>query len=95
MSDTANAQSLLSRASAVALLRRIESGVPDSELAPVVRELMTHDDEQAFAIMRGSGNEMSVSLQLLTLLEARKLISEEEVFEAEDARVLARRRGAA
>jgi|GEM_PF-2818550 hypothetical protein len=86
MSDPTRAHPLMSREGAVALLERIANGVPDSELAPLVRGLATHDDEQALAIMRGSGNEMSVSLQLVSLLAERDLITLDEGLVATRAR---------
>ena len=51
-------------------------------------------DEQAAAIMRGSGNEMSLRVHLGALLSEAGLVTEDEVFQALDAR-RARARGAA
>lgn len=75
------------RDEALDILRLVAADAPVATLAPYLRSLMTHDHEQAFAIMRGSGNAMSASLQLLTLLEDRGLITMEEVFAAEEARL--------
>ncbi|MGN7126807.1 hypothetical protein [Methylorubrum thiocyanatum] len=70
------------RADALVLLEAIREGVPDTEFAPFVRAMTSHDDEQTFAIMRGSGNEMSLPTQLASLLEGAGLITMEEAIEA-------------
>ncbi|MET0529912.1 MAG: hypothetical protein ABW003_16530 [Microvirga sp.] len=95
MSDPIATSSISTRADALALLERVKAGMPESEIGPYVRDLMTHDFEQTFAVMRGSGNEMSLSLQLLTLLANKELITEDEVYAAEDARIIAGKRAAA
>lgn len=74
------------REEAVTLLEAIASGVDEAELAPYLMALMTYEAEQVAAIMRGSGNEMSVRVQLGALLTEAGLVTQEEVFAALDAR---------
>lgn len=74
------------REEAVALLQAIATGADEATLAPVVAAMMTAEDEQALAIMRGSGNEMSVRVTLGAMLTEAGLVTEAEVFEALDAR---------
>ncbi|TFZ55365.1 hypothetical protein E4V01_22600 [Methylorubrum sp. Q1] len=81
------------REEAVTLLDAIAAGIDERELAPFVSALTTAEDEQAVAIMRGSGNETSLRVQLGALLTEAGLVSEDEVFQAFDAR-RARARGA-
>ena len=74
------------REDAVTLLEAIAAGVDERELAPFVAAMMTADDEQAVAIMRGSGNAMSVRVQLGAMLAEAGLVTQDEVFGALDAR---------
>ncbi|WP_066922491.1 hypothetical protein [Methylobacterium sp. CCH5-D2] len=74
------------REEALTLLEAIASGVDERELAPFVAALTTVEDEQALAIMRGSGNEMSVRVQLGAMLADAELVTNAEVFAALDAR---------
>ena len=74
------------RAQALALLAAIGAGVEEAELARFVRAMVDHDHAQVFAIMRGSGNEMSLRLQLGTLLAEAGLVDNDEVFAAMNAR---------
>lgn len=73
---------IATREEALGLLEAIGSGRPDRELVPIVKAMTTHDDEQTFAIMRGSGNEMSLPAQLASLLEATGLVTMDEAFDA-------------
>lgn len=50
----------------------------DAEIAPHVRDLMTHKAEQTFAIMQGSGNEMGLYGQFIGLLGMHGFISRQE-----------------
>lgn len=79
--DTATAV-IATREEALGVLEAIGAGRPESELIPFVRAMTSHDDEQTFAVMRGSGNEMSVPTQLASLLEATGLVSMDEAFAA-------------
>ncbi|MDP4025764.1 hypothetical protein Q8W71_24335 [Methylobacterium sp. NEAU 140] len=74
------------REEAVILLEAIASGVDERELAPFVAAMTTYEAEQAAAIMRGSGNEMALRVQLGALLAEAELVSNDEVFAALDAR---------
>lgn len=74
------------REEAAALLQAIATGADEATLAPFVAAMMTSEDEQALAIMRGSGNEMSVRVQLCAMLAEAGLVTEAEVFKALDAR---------
>ena len=79
------------REDALTLLEAVASGVDQRAFAPFVRAL-TPEVEQAVAIMRGSGNEMSSPVHLGALLAAAGLVTNDEVFQALDAR-RARARG--
>lgn len=74
------------REEAVTLLEAIASGVDEAELAPFVVAMMTAEDEQALAIMRGSGNEVPVRVTLGAMLTDAGLVTQDEVFAALDAR---------
>ncbi|MEN3238779.1 hypothetical protein PUR29_35665 [Methylobacterium ajmalii] len=74
------------REEAVTLLEAIASGVDEAELAPFLMAMMTYEDEQAAAIMRGSGNEVSVRVHLGAMLTDAGLVTQDEVFAALDAR---------
>ena len=74
------------REDALTLLEAVASGVDEREFAPFVTALTSPEDEQAVAIMRGSGNEMSMRVQLGALLSGAGLVTNEEVFQALDAR---------
>ncbi|MEE8630412.1 MULTISPECIES: hypothetical protein [Methylobacterium] len=80
------------REDALTLLEAVASGVDQRAFAPFVRALTTPEVEQAVAIMRGSGNEMSPPVHLGALLAAAGLVTNDEVFQALDAR-RARARG--
>ena len=80
------------RAQAQALLAAIGAGVASAELARFVRAMTEYDHAQTFAIMRGSGNEMDLCGQIGVLRADAGLVSDEEVFAAQDER---RARGAA
>lgn len=83
---------VIQREDAVTLLQAIAAGVDERELSPFVTALTTAEDEQAVAIMRGSGNEMPLRVQLGALLAEAGLVTGDEAFQALDAR---RTRGAA
>ena len=74
------------REEALILLQAIAEGVDERELAPFVSALTSPENEQALAIMRGSGNEMSVRVALGAMLAEAGLITEAEYFAAFDAR---------
>ena len=74
------------REEAVTLLQAIAEGVDERELAPFVSALTTAEDEQAVAIMRGSGNEVSLRVHLGVMLTDAGLVTQDEVFAALDAR---------
>jgi hypothetical protein len=81
------------REDALILLEALAAGVDEREFAPFVSALTSPEDEQAVAIMRGSGNEMSMRVHLGALLAGAGLVSNDEVFQALDAR-RARAKGA-
>ena len=70
------------REEALILLQAIGEGVDERELAPFVSALTSPENEQALAIMRGSGNEMSVRVALGAMLAEAGLITEAEAFAA-------------
>ncbi len=74
------------REEAVTLLEAIATCVDEAELAPFLTALMTYEAEQAAAILRGSGTEMSVRVQLGALLAEAGLVTQDEVFAALEAR---------
>jgi hypothetical protein len=74
------------REDALTLLRALASGVDEREFVPFITALTTTEDEQAAAIMLGSGNGMSLRVQLGALLTGAGLVTNDEVFEALDAR---------
>ncbi len=80
------------RSDAEALLTAIAAGLPESELAPFVTAMTTPAEEHGFAVMRGSGNEMSLPLQLISLLAGTGLISQDDAVAAIQARHQAERR---
>jgi hypothetical protein len=74
------------RQDALTLLEALATGVDEREFAPFVTALMSPEDEQAAAIMLGSGNGMSLRVQLGALLAGAGLVTNDEVFQALDAR---------
>ena len=68
------------REEALILLQAIAEGVDERELAPFVSALTSPENEQALAIMRGSGNEMSVRVALGAMLAEAGLITEAEAL---------------
>lgn len=73
---------IATREEALGLLEAIGAGRREIELIPFVKAMTSHDDEQTFAVIRGSSNEMSVPTQLASLLEATGLVSMDEAFAA-------------
>jgi hypothetical protein len=69
---------------AQALLERYFVHGDDSVFAPMIRGMMTAGDEDTLAIMRGSGNELSIFEVALYLLQQNKLLTQQESFDLLD-----------
>ena len=80
---------------AVELFEKYFRTLDDSVFAPMIRGMTTPDDEGVFAIMRGSGNEMSLPGMASVLLCEAGFFTDEEALLLVDMEQAARKARAA
>lgn len=79
--STQHTDVIRSHARVLAVIEEYISSGSDDTLIPYIRGMVTPDDDQVFAMMQGSGNEMPILLQFLHVVRGAGLISREEGVE--------------
>ena len=78
MMDEATLIPVTSRNEALDVVELVAHNTPNRDLAPYLTFLLTPADEQTFAIMRGSGTDMSPAEPLVALMAGIGLITTDE-----------------
>lgn len=71
---------ITTREQAIALIESYLASREAALIAPYIRAMSDENAEAVFAIMQGSGNEMTPLIKLLALLGARQLITSDEAL---------------
>lgn len=86
---------ITSKEEAVELYEKYFRTLDESVFAPMIRGMMTHEFEGVFAIMRGSGNEVSIPGMAKVLLCEAGFFTDEEAMLLVDMEFAARKARAA